>query len=362
MRKIHLLYLTIIVTALSLTLVPYSSAGIREWINKTITGKATSSVGANITIGSGGGNAPNISLVFNGSQIGGTLNEGPSDTNFTINFTVLDADGFGNLNSVTAAINVTKSGEDTRYNKTCSQYQSGGNHANYTCKIQMWWWDGSGVWNISVNISDSNGNVAVNNTVKFSVSETTGFVLAPQNLTWATLTVGAVNQTATNDPLLLNNTGNKDIARTAISLNATHLAGESDSSKALYSGNFSVGNTTSSSLECLYAGTSFATQLNYTLSGGSFVNISTAEMNASNFSLNNGREGQEQLYFCLLLVGSELTQQSYSTKTNGPWTVQAVQFLPLIKRMIDLGYAFPLTNLILENKNIKYGANYNIIK
>ncbi len=267
--------------------------------------------------------APQIIMIYNHSEIGGALNEGPASTNFTVNFSVVDTDGASDLNSATASINLTKSGEDVRYNSTCAQYQSSGNNANYSCLVKMWWWDGSGTWKIGVNISDAGGATAVNNSVAFSVSETIGFVLAPQNLTWATLTIGASNQTASNDPLLLNNTGNKDIQQSDISINATNLAGEADSSKALYSGNFSVGNATGSSFECNYAPPiRYATRLNFTVSGGSFVNITSAIMNASNFSLNNGREGQEQLYFCLLLVGNELTQQSYSTRQNGPWTVQ----------------------------------------
>ena len=86
MKKINIIYLMILITTVILILLPQSSAGILEWINKTLTGKVTSSVDVNITVGAGGGNAPNITLVFNATQIGGTLNEGPINTSFIINF------------------------------------------------------------------------------------------------------------------------------------------------------------------------------------------------------------------------------------------------------------------------------------
>ena len=197
-----------------------------------ITGEATNIFGVNITVGAGGGSPPNITTIYNNSLIGGALTEGPSSTAFNVNFTVSDTDGVGNLDSATAAINFSLAGEDVRYNRTCRQYEAVGNQANYTCRVEMWWWDGTGTWTIGANISDNNGNVGANNTKTFSVSETTGFVLSPGNITFATLTTGATNQSASNDPILLNNTGNKDIVTSGVSVNATTLLGEEDNTKS----------------------------------------------------------------------------------------------------------------------------------
>ncbi len=318
---------------LVLTVSSFASAGLFDWIKKTITGEATKPVDINITVGAGGGSPPNITSIFNNSAIGMALNEGPSNTNFTINFSVIDIDGVGNINSATATINLTKSGETTRYNWTCDQYESSGTSANYTCQVMMWWWDGSGTWTVNATILDNNANKATNDTKTFQVSETTGFVQSPGNLTFSTITAGSSNNTASNDPLLLNNTGNKDIAQTSISVNATNLVGEATSSLALYSGNFSVGNSSGSSAECAAA---TSTLMNYTVSGGSFVNVTLAVMNASNYTINNGIEGQEQLYFCLRYAGSELTQQAYSTRSQGSWTVQILTSLGLIRKNLYL--------------------------
>ncbi|MBS3066779.1 hypothetical protein J4205_03055, partial [Candidatus Pacearchaeota archaeon] len=168
--------------------------------------------------------APVIIRIFNNSQIGGALNEGPSNTIFIVNFTATDENGNANLNSETATINFTKTGEDTRYNQTCKQYEADGNFANYTCEVQMWWWDGDGAWTINATINDLSAEKATNDTQTFSVALTTGFVLGPGNLTF-TGVFGAATNITSNEVVILNNTGNKDIAQTAISINATKLAG-----------------------------------------------------------------------------------------------------------------------------------------
>ncbi len=112
---------------IGLVIVSLAYLGVFSSFKNTITGRVTKGVDINITLGAGGGNPPNITSIFNNSVLGGTLNEGPSSTTFIVNFTVLDLDGVANLNSATAAVNLTKSGETTRYNWTCAQYQSSGN-------------------------------------------------------------------------------------------------------------------------------------------------------------------------------------------------------------------------------------------
>ena len=321
-----LIRMFIVLILLSIFIISFVNAWNWNEFKAKITGEASKWVDINISV-AGGGNSPTIIKVFNNSQIGGALNEGSVNTTFIVNFTASDADGNTNLDSTKATINFTKTGEATRYNQTCKQYEANGNFANYTCEVQMWWWDGDGAWTINATINDLSAEKATNDTQTFSVALTTGFVLGPGNLTF-TGVFGAATNITSNEVVILNNTGNKDIAQTAISINATKLAGETTASQALYSGNFSVGNTTGSSKECQITPSTFATQLNYTVPGGSFVNVTTAVMNASNYSINNFREGQEQLYFCLLLAGGELSQQSYSTRTNGAgtgtWTVQIV--------------------------------------
>jgi hypothetical protein len=99
-----------------------------------------------------------------------------------------------------------------------------------------------------------------------------------------------------------------------VQLNTTNLLGETDSSKALYANNFSVGVNTGGSppLEC------GAT----TMAASAYTAIGSASLPKGNFTINDGSTGQEQLYFCLKKAGSELTAQSYSTLNQGSWTLK----------------------------------------
>ena len=86
----------------------------------------------------------------------------------------------------------------------------------------------------------------------------------------------------------------------------------------IYSGNFSVGNFTGGSNECFVNVN--ATRMNAT-SGASFNAIGGATLAVGNYTLDDGT-AQEVLYFCILEIGSELSQQSYSTDALGTWGIQ----------------------------------------
>ena len=178
----------------------------------------------------------------------------------------------------------------------------------------MWWWDGAGAWTITVYITDNDQNSVINNSATFSVGLTTGFVISPSTLTWASLSAGSVNQTSNNDPILINNTGNKNITLGNIQINATDLRGETDSNLALWAGNFSISPFTGTLAEC----NSSATTMNDSI----FTNISSAWLPAGNYTKNDNVTGQETLFFCLQLTGTELSSQPYSTANETSWTIQ----------------------------------------
>ncbi|MFH1290293.1 MAG: hypothetical protein ABIH92_02690 [Nanoarchaeota archaeon] len=290
-----------------------TSAGIGDWF-KGITGKATNPVDLNITAG-----VPQIIHVFNDSMtdVAGGLNSGPSSTSIVINFSVYSPSGAGNLNHSTAKVNFTRSGEDLRQNLSCINIQSSGDYANYSCNVTMWWWDGAGAWDITAFIEDNDTNSAQNTTTDFTVGSTTGFDLSPSALTWPGIAAGTYNITP-DGPILMNNTGNQGIGITTgnITVNATNLRGESDPTKALWAGNFSIGVSTGGSPPAECSGS--------TMNAGVYTNVSSATLPADNYTVNDGSTGQEQLYFCLKVVGSEITTQSYSTANESSWTIQAL--------------------------------------
>jgi len=304
-RVVYLIFFSVIVGILLITL---ASAGFIEWV-KEITGKATQTFGLNITVG-----APSIFTVTNLGNV--ILNSATSSTTTTFNFSVYSPSGVGNLNHSTARLNITRTGETPRQNLSCNNLVASGDYANYSCQITMWWWDGNGTWNIAAQIEDNLTNSAQNTSQTQVFNPTVGLVISPALLTWSNIASGAVNQTSNNDPILINNTGNVVVSSANLEVNATSLRGESESNLGLWAGNFSVSWATgATNPEC--GGTTGTT-----MSQSTFTSITGANLTKGNFTINNGDDGQEELYFCLKLAGSELTTQAYSTANESTWTIQ----------------------------------------
>jgi len=308
-RGLDLIIFSIFIILIIISMV---SAGWFENFKSKITGKATQTVELNITVG-----APKITHVYNESMTdlsSSGPNEAPDYTSVIINFTASSAAGAGNLNHSTATINFTKTGETTRQNTSCSNYESSGNIANYTCNVTMWWWDGAGVWAITAYIQDNQTNVATNTSTNFTIASNTAFTMSPTALTWPGIAPGATNQTSNNDPLVLNNTGNDVIDATSIEINSSNLRGETTPTQALWAGNFSVDHQTGGTCTgaaCLECGGT--TMVRNTLTG-----IAVANLTIGNYTINDGT-AQEQLYVCLRLAGTELSDQSYSTANETEW-------------------------------------------
>ncbi len=269
--------------------------------------------------------APLIYKVFNDTLTGVSITEN-SFSNVIINFSVFDADGAATLSNGLA--NITMAGESTRLNQSCKKVDSSGNYANYSCTVQIWYFDNAGAWTIRLGVNDSSNSVATNYTSNFSLGQTTAFTAFPGNLTFASISPSGTNTTSNNDPLILNNTGNKDINNTGITINVTDLIGETDSAKGLYAGNFSWSNNTGSSIECN------GTQMQKS----TFVAISntarniTANLSRGNHSLNDGVTAYENLYLCLNYAGPEINSQAYSTLSQGPWTIKILAVIITLRK------------------------------
>jgi len=276
--------------------------------------------------------APQITFVFNNSITDlseSGPNEAPASTSVIINFSAYSVAGASNLNHSSASVNFTKTNENTRQNTTCSMYASSENYANYTCNVTMWWWDGAGTWNIGVSIKDNQNNLAANTSTTFTLGSRTSFVASPAVLTWPGIAPGATNQTSNNDPLLLNNTGNDIIDATGITVNSSNLRGETTSSQALWASNFSVDWKTGGSCtgaNCVECADTIMVRNAYTA-------ITTANLTKGNYTDNN-KNGQEELYVCLRLIGAELSTQAYSTanQTEWPWVVRILLVVLTIKK------------------------------
>ncbi|MDO8563593.1 MAG: LamG-like jellyroll fold domain-containing protein [Nanoarchaeota archaeon] len=289
------------------------------YTNDTL-GNNNNTANVTFTVSVAGGNSvPIITSVNLASTFSITEN---SFTPAKLNFTVYDADGFTDINFSNAKAQFNRTLEITRKDPSCINTANfSTNYANFSCTVSIWYFDGSGDWTVNASIGDLSSANAVNQTALFTLGQTSAFVTSPGNLTFGTLSRGASNQTASNDPLLLNNTGNKNITAGNIQINATDLIGETNAAYGIWAANISVGVTTGSSGECdISGGINNATNM-HNKSG--FTSINQSRLLVGNHSANDGSTGQEQLYFCIRTIGTEIISQAYTTNvTQGPWTIK----------------------------------------
>ncbi|MBU0760587.1 MAG: LamG domain-containing protein [Nanoarchaeota archaeon] len=226
--------------------------------------------------------------------------------------TVSDVNGKDNINSTSVNANFTRAGEPTRQDTSCAilSAENTTNSYNFSCTIDMWYFDQNGDWNITVYAEDNSAESAMNTSTTFQYNLLKAMVMSPSAISFA-VAAGGKNQTASNDPTLINNTGNYNVSN--ISITAINLIGELYPSNYIDVGNISVDIDTGGSppAECS-GGTALA--------NATAVNITNSILNRGNHSVNDGSTGQEQLYYCMPNVPS-LPTQAYSTSTGGSWTI-----------------------------------------
>ena len=285
------------------------------WFNSTSQYKDNStikSLGITSTLTVNAANtAPEI---FNITVIG---SPSPTESTFTdvdVNFTVSDIDGVGTIDNATVNASIRRPANSNyyRYNTTCIGLGTiNSTAARYQCKVKMWYFDTSSIWDVNASAQDTSGSIATIKNVTIDYQSLTAFVLSPNSITWPQVLLGETNTTANNDPMRLNNTGNKNITQNNVNITGYDLPGLTDATVKLGVGNFTVRNVTGGSplTECLIeSGTRMANNTK--------VNLSYGQILTGN---NSNNLGNESLYFCLTLVpsGAGLTQQVYSTNQSG---------------------------------------------
>ncbi len=186
----------------------------------------------------------------------------------------------------------------------------------FNCSFDMWYWYKSGMWNVSINATDG-ANWAHNNGSNFNYGSTTGMTMSPTTLGWTGLAIGDTNKTTTNDPLVLNNTGNYNVSLSKVNVTAYDLHGETNTTEEIGSGNFTVDRDTGG--VCTGAD---CTECDGTIMvNTTSTDITNSMLPRGNNSVNDGLTGQEQLYACLTKVPSGISVQSYSTANSQQWIV-----------------------------------------
>jgi len=243
-----------------------------------------------------------------------------SYTPVTFYVTMYDEDGVADLNDTSVRANFTKSGEPLRENLTCLHVNDiDSNSANYSCTINMWYFDEAGNWNISVYGADIHGNNSINDSTFFQYNLLRAIVISPINISFGSINLNLKNQTANNDPTIINNTGNANLT-SKIAINAINLLGETNASEYLAVENFSIGLSTGGSPPAECSG--------IRLQNATDINITGAVLERGNLSLGGG-VAQEQLYYCIKEIDS-ISAQTYSTQGAGNWLIKIILSMVVI--------------------------------
>ena len=298
------IYVLVVFLFLVLLVSSMVSAGVFDWFKKEITGKATDdTTSLNITVGI----APTITFVDVNETVHFTVTENGEAT-IVVNFTAEDTDGVGDIVNTSAEIVLNRTGEGVRQNVTCAPDNdiNSATSLNFSCSVKVWYYDTIGDWSVNVTVKDANGGVGANTTTNFTLDELTAMKMAPTALTWGSLGVTDTNTLSSNDPIVINNTGNDNSNNVAVT--GTNLHGEVTTGEAILAANFTV-----HTADACDAGTAMVNNSAQTVSG--------ASVTKGNHSANDGSTGQEQLYFCIEALNSDLSSQSYSSSATGEWTI-----------------------------------------
>ena len=308
MGKPNIFITGIILIFIMLSSFSFVSAGFFDFFRKGPQLSPNQPLGVNITVGN---TAPQIIFVDVISPVDITED---SIVAVTFSFLARDVDGASNLNDASATASFNRSGEVTRSNPCSLIGVVDSTTKNYSCTINIWYFDGAGTWIINATIADNNGLNIENTTTGFTLNPTTAIQMSPGILTWNPLSIIDRNQTSNNDPLLLNNTGNDN--NLGVNITAIDLKGETTTTEYIFAGNFTIDIETggvcsgASCIEC--DGTRMVNETTKLING--------AVLPKGNHSINDGSTGQEQLYFCMTALNA-ISSQSYSTAGGGTWTV-----------------------------------------
>ena len=275
-----------------------------------------------------------------------------STTSVTFNFTVTDTNGYEDINVSSVNASFLRAGEAVRINNSCINYSQSGNDMNFTCTIDMWYFDENGAWTINVTIKDNAGEYAENSSESFIYNLLPGMKMSPINLGWPEINLPDTNTGSSSNPIQINNTGNS--APLNINITGYDLQGEDQKSYYIYAVNFTVDVTAD--------GCSGISMLNETS-----LNITSAILFRGNHSLNynNATSGQEQLYFCLKGVPQNNPSQSYSSSAFGAWEIRIllVAVIPRKRRKkkkektIEKDNLLKALNLIVDDLKEEYSLN-----
>ena len=243
------------------------------------------------------GNAnPSIQWVQSGVSANPTES---TTTTVWIAFNASDANGYGDIDYSTAQIILTLAGEAQRTSSTCNNYNNDSLIMQFNCSINMQYYDLNGAWTINASVDDLSASKATDTSTTMSYGSLQAVRGNLAGITFGNVTLSQ-NTGASNDPLILNNTGNQNF--TQINLTAYDLVGTTTPSQYIPASNLYV----NASLD------NFGDQL----SNNTMVALTNGTL-ARDFG---GSEVNRNLYFWVNVPGSGLSNQDYVASTD--WQIE----------------------------------------
>jgi hypothetical protein len=243
------------------------------------------------------GNRPPV--VYNVQSISAKDPTESSSTTIAFNTSVDDPEGYGSISKVNATF--SKGGETARTTSTCTPSDIINDTARkFSCTINMQFYDGSGSWAVNVSAFNNGALWGFNDSTSFTYNTLTAWTMATHSMSFGTIYLGQTGAGATDDPIVMTNTGNADLSG-LIKVKALDLKGVTNTSQYLPAGDFS-GNIADSA-------------------GGDAMINNTAKL-LTGTSLAKGVSSTESLYFYIESVPtSDLSYQTYNTAGLGQWTI-----------------------------------------
>ncbi|MDP2908641.1 MAG: hypothetical protein Q8N77_02430, partial [Nanoarchaeota archaeon] len=234
-----------------------------------------------------------------------TLSEGLV-TPVEFSFVLDDQDGISDLVNESVEANFSKEGDTTRWNTTCLAVVEGTNATaqNYTCTIDMQYWDGDGTWTADVQGGDEEFNVSKQET--FTVNTLTAVNISATTLSWAQLFVGSIDNMMSTAELNITNIGNQNL--TNITLQGINLIGETTNTVWIPAANF----TSSWGVRGCDAGAWLINDTDMQINSDSALDFGPGNLVTTN----------NATHVCMEEIGQDITQQSYSTAGDvEDWTI-----------------------------------------
>ena len=247
---------------------------------------------------------------------------------FLFSFVATDADNASDINNLSGIANISRGGETTRHNDTKLYASDGGcnatnnigvNGINFSCSIQIAFYDGAGEWNITTGMNDTD-SWGYNNTMTFTLIETTSIALDINTFAFPLVVPDTYNITSITE-IVINNTGNDDLTDVGETLNISAVTlVPSSGTTFIPASNFSFGTVYTNSDECDMSLVTSTWMANKSAAAG-FANF-TGAINGT--TLPAGATGNlEQVELCLIHAPADLASTTYSTANSGAWTIIA---------------------------------------